>query len=317
MTLTLSTARTSNKNFYKFSGCHTCDSLNFRIKIIMHKDEFEKIIENKAISTDPSQKPEQSYADKVLCVALDIGENLLYCGGEINRVENTIERVCRAYGAKHVEVFTITSVIIAEIRMADGSYSSQLRRVVQAKMSNDLSKLEKFNALSRKICAEKTEPDEAFVMIKKSKEATVVPTYVSLIGAIFAAGGFAIFFGGNIVDAIIASFVGVIITLVDSNKPSFMNKMASTIICSFIGGLLSYFLSYFAGIAGFSGNVDMVMIGTIMLLIPGISFGYAMRDLVFGDTISGALKTIQAVLLAAMIALGYSLAILLAGGILV
>ena len=146
---------------------------------------------------------------------------------------------------------------------------------------------------------------------------SVMPTYVSLIGAIFAAGGFAIFFGGNMVDAIIAAFVGVIITLVDSNRPSFINKMASTVICSFIGGLLSYFLSHFAALAGFAGNVDLVMIGTIMLLIPGISFGYAMRDLVFGDTISGALKTIQAVLLAAMIALGYSLAILLAGGILV
>ena len=283
----------------------------------MYKDEFDKIKENSALSINSAQKNEQSFADKVLCVALDVGENLLHCGGEINRVENTIERICRAYGAKHVEVFTITSVIVAEVRMSDGSYSSQLRRVLQAEMGNDLSKLERFNALSRKICAEKTDPDEAFMMIKKAKEATAIPTYVSLIGAIFAAGGFAIFFGGNMVDAIIAAFVGVIITLVDSNRPSFINKMASTVICSFIGGLLSYFLSHFAALAGFAGNVDLVMIGTIMLLIPGISFGYAMRDLVFGDTISGALKTIQAVLLAAMIALGYSLAILLAGGILV
>ena len=67
--------------------------------------------------------------------------------------------------------------------------------------------------------------------------------------------------------------------------------------------------------AGLGGNVDMVMIGTIMLLVPGVSFGYALRDLMFGDTLSGTLKIIQAVLLATMIALGYSLAILLAGGI--
>jgi uncharacterized membrane protein YjjP (DUF1212 family) len=91
--------------------------------------------------------------------------------------------------------------------------------------------------------------------------------------------------------------------------------MASTVICSFVGGILSVVVSYLAARIGLVGNVDMVMIGTIMLLIPGVSFGYAMRDLMFGDTISGALKTIQAVLLAAMIALGYSLAILCVGGL--
>ena len=283
----------------------------------MYNDELDKTTENNSLLIDATQKTDQSYADKVLCVALDVGENLLHCGGEINRVENTIERICRAYGAKHVEVFTITSVIVAEVRMSDGSYSSQMRRVLQAEMGNDLSKLERFNALSRKICTEKIDPDKAFVLIKKLKDSTEFPTYVSLIGALFAAGAFAVFFGGNMVDAVIAAIVGVVITFIDAKRPNFINKMASTVICSFVGGLASYFLSHFAAMAGFSGNVDMVMIGTIMLLIPGVAFGYAMRDLMFGDTLSGVLKTIQAVLLAAMIALGYSLAIFLAGGILV
>ena len=86
----------------------------------MYNDELDKTTENNSLLIDATQKTDQSYADKVLCVALDVGENLLHCGGEINRVENTIERICRAYGAKHVEVFTITSVIVAEVRMSDG-----------------------------------------------------------------------------------------------------------------------------------------------------------------------------------------------------
>ena len=282
----------------------------------MDKSELEKIIEGRTVAVSSAPDAPQSFADKVLCVALDVGENLLHCGGEINRVENTIERVCRAYGAKHVEVFTITSVIVAEVRMSDGSYSSQLRRVLQSKMGNDLSRLERFNALSRRICTEKMPPEEAIALIKKVKTENTVPSYVPLIGAIFASGAFAVFFGGNMVDAVIAAIVGVIITLIDNNRPSFINKMASTVICSFVGGILSVVVSYLAARIGLVGNVDMVMIGTIMLLIPGVSFGYAMRDLMFGDTISGALKTIQAILLAAMIALGYSLAILCVGGLL-
>ena len=61
------------------------------------------------------------YADDLLRLALDVGEGMLKNGGEISRVEDTIERICRAYGAVHVEVFTIISVIHASVRMADDS----------------------------------------------------------------------------------------------------------------------------------------------------------------------------------------------------
>ncbi len=276
-----------------------------------NKELFERIKSAESLAT--TENNSRSYADRVLSVALMLGESLLHCGGEINRVENTIERICRAYGAKHVEVFTITSVIIAEVRMEDNSYSSQIRRVLQSEMGTDLNLLEKLNAISRRICTESIEPERAAKLIKKAREKNSYPALLPLLGAFIAAGSFAVFFGGNLFDGLAAAIVGMLITLIDA-RPSFMNKMASTAICSFIGGCLAYFISYLGSHLGLSGNVDMVMIGAIMLLIPGVSFGYALRDLMFGDTLSGALKIIQAILLAAMIALGYSLAIILIGG---
>ena len=82
-------------------------------------------------------------AEYLLCLALDIGEGMLKCGAEIHRVEDTIERVCKAYGALHVEIFAIPSVMIGAVRLADGEYSSQVRRV--KKGGNNLSLLERLN----------------------------------------------------------------------------------------------------------------------------------------------------------------------------
>ena len=94
----------------------------------------------------------ENFADYLLCLALDVGEALLKNGAEISRVEDTIERICRAYGAKHIEVFSIISCINAAIRMPDGSYSFQMRRVKS--ISNNLDALERMNALSRDVCRE-------------------------------------------------------------------------------------------------------------------------------------------------------------------
>jgi len=55
------------------------------------------------------------------------------------------------------------------------------------------------------------------------------------------------------------------------------------------------------------------MIGDIMLLIPGIALTNALRDLFVGDTISGILRLLEAVLQAGIIACGFALAILTGG----
>ena len=207
-------------------------------------------------------------------------------------------------GKNHVEIFAIPSVIIAAVRMKDGEYSSQIRRIHT--VENDLAMVERYNAISYTICREAPELDEFDKMIHESKTKRAMPSWVSLLGAAMAAGSFAVFFGGSWRDGIVACVIGVVMTLLDKIRVNQVNRFAKTALQSFFGGVLAY-LSVMLGLGD---NAGMIIIGTIMLLIPGIAFGTALRDLLCGDFLAGSLKTIQAVLIALMIAFGYLIAML-------
>lgn len=250
----------------------------------------------------------QNESDYLLCLALDIGEGMLKCGAEIGRVENTIERICRAYGAVHVEVFSIISAIIAGVRMADGSYSSQIRRVYNSE--NNYYKLEIFNGISRQICKKTPPLDEVDRMIKEAKAKKLYPVWLKPIAAIVATGGFAMFFGGSFLDGIAAGLVGAIICIMTILLDKKMNSLAKTLVSSLVGG----FLSCFAVKLGIGENLSAIMVGSIMILIPGLAFGTALRDLLDGDLLSGSLRTIQSLIFAVMIAFGYMLAMIVVGG---
>ena len=252
---------------------------------------------------------EDNFCDDLVRIALDIGEGLLENGAEVHRVEVAIETICRAYGAAHVEVFSISSLIITAVRMPNGAYSSQSRRIHTS--ANNLSALESFNALSRFLCTEKPSFKEADLRISKIKREDRYPFLLVLIGSLLAAGSFAIFFGGSWRDGIAAALIGLIITLIDNVKAPHFNRMAKTLIVSFLAGLLSHFTVWI----GLGESIAMINIGTIMLLIPGLALGNALRDLIGGDTLTGTLKVVQSIIVAGMIAIGYTLAILLVGGI--
>lgn len=86
----------------------------------------------------------------VMECALDMGETMLRCGAEILRVEDTVTRICTAYGGGIVDVFTILSLIILSWKTDDGHNYTLTRRINP--YPTDLKKLEELNALSRYIC---------------------------------------------------------------------------------------------------------------------------------------------------------------------
>jgi len=247
------------------------------------------------------------YADAILCTALDVGEGLLRSGAEITRVEDTITRICRHYGAVHVEVFSITSLIIASVRLEDGSYSNQNRHVPTT--SNNLHRLQIYNGISREICVGNLTIEEAQKKLYEAKRSMPYGNWGVYLGAVLASGGFAVFFGGSWFDFIPTALIGIIMTYFDFHHPKYINSLALSVISSFIAGVLAILCVKF----GFGDNVDKIMIGTIMLLIPGLSIGNSVRDMLSGETVSGFLRFGQSIILAAIIALGYGTAILFMG----
>ena len=60
-------------------------------------------------------------------------------------------------------------------------------------------------------------------------------------------------------------------------------------------------------------NLDKIMIGDIMLLIPGIAMTNAIRDMLMGDTISGLMRLIESILWAGSLAVGFMASIWMVG----
>ncbi len=247
------------------------------------------------------------YADDLLRLALDVGEGMLKNGGEVSRVEDTIERICRAYGAVHVEVFTIISLIHASVRMSDDSYSSQMRRVKSTGMNFTL--LEELNSLSREVCRDVPSLDyfdERLHALKQKKHGSSV---VSLLAWALAAASFAVFFGGGIWDGLWAALAGVAMFCIDTYAPRRVNAIAKNVLSSFVAAIVAAISVLLRG-----GEGSVIVMGSLMLLVPGVSIGTAMRDIFCGDLLAGILKLLQACLSALMLAFGYILAATLMGG---
>ena len=131
------------------------------------------------------------------------------------------------------------------------------------------------------------------------------------LGAILAAGGFAVFFGGTWRDGLAASILAFLFTLIDKNvSHSRMNRIAYCFLLSFISGMIAIFSVK----SGIGENLDKIMIGGIMLIIPGVALTNSVRDLLLGDVITGLLRLCESLLVAASVAAGFAVALLIGRG---
>lgn len=177
--------------------------------------------------------------ERVLHELLKMGEMLLGCGAEINRVEDTMTRLGRAYGAKRVDIFVITSDIVLTVLFDDGAELTQTRRI-SGSPATDFAKLEALNALSRKVCAapvSAAELHEALCAIDEKRPSALR----SYLGSVLTALGFTLFLGGGIADALFAGAVGAMVCWMQRKvMPVFRNGaffqlltglLAGTVIC--------------------------------------------------------------------------------------
>lgn len=232
-------------------------------------------------------------------LVINLGYQLAMSGAETFRVEESINLILKAYGLD-AEVFAIPNCLHVSIKTEGGKPMTRMRRI--GDHGNDLDAVERYTNLSRRICAERPDPVTALQWLEDTNRSRIYyGKHIYLLGNILGAAGFAILFGSTYLDSILSGLCGLIIGLVGL----FMTKQRANqffqiIISAFIMSLVAYFLEAVHIVY----NADTVIIGALMLLVPGLLFTNAMRDIINGDTNSGMNRIIQVFLIAVAIALG-------------
>ena len=247
--------------------------------------------------------PTVQEANEYLYHVLDIGEAMLNSGGEVSRVEDSIHRICLAFGAEKADVFTITSSITVTIYTHDYGAVTQTRRIT-GKGGYDLCRLEQLNQLSRRICQQHLTLEETEAETQRILSMEKYPFWLQILMYAFISASFSLFFGGSYWDAVASGLIGVVLKCGERLlQGAGANGLLTSLLCSCLGGLM-------AGLSvrcGLGESVDMISIGNIMLLIPGIALTNSLRDMFSGETISGLMRFIEAVILALTIAFGFAL----------
>ena len=240
-------------------------------------------------------------ADKLLNLVVSLGCRLAESGAEIYRVEESVYRLLRAYGGADAQVFAIPSCLIVSLMAEDGRPLTRMRRI--GAHGTDIELLEACNALSRKLCQTVPPLEEAQRMVDRLPDTCRRHRPgVVLLGYAAAPACFCPLFGGGLWDAVSAFFCGLAVgaCLLFGSRWLGSNGFLRTLVCSGAASLLSLLLVR----AGLGKNVDLVTIGVLMLLVPGVALTNAMREIVAGDTYSGLSRTAEAILIAMGIALG-------------
>jgi uncharacterized membrane protein YjjP (DUF1212 family) len=248
------------------------------------------------------QEVEKTY--DIMEVCLLAGKIMLQSGGETYRVEDTMMRIAASFGIEKTHSYVTPTGIIFS---AEGAEPTKTKLIRISERSTDLKKVAMVNSISRSISSGDVSLEQAFIQLKEIDALTVTfPFRIQVAAAALASGCFMIMFNGGWNDFIPAVIAG------GAGYYGFVHfhrfvpiKFFSEFLASFVIGLLSLL---FVKI-GIGHQLDKIIIGSVMTLVPGLLVTNAIRDLMAGHLVSGLSKGAEAFLTA--FAIGTGIAIVL------
>ncbi|MFD0586433.1 threonine/serine exporter family protein [Paenibacillus sp. GCM10027627] len=231
-------------------------------------------------------------------ICLLAGKIILQNGGETYRVEDTMVRIAAAYGIESAQSFVTPTGLIFAI---DGS--TQMTKLVRISERNtNLLKVTLVNDVSRKISNGDLPPEEAYKLLQNiDQKPHAYHDGYKVLAAAVACGCFLIMFQGSWSDFLPAAVIGglgfLFFLILHHYVP--IKFFAEFVTAIFIGATASLVVHF-----GWGTNLDKIIIGSVMPLVPGLHITNAVRDLMAGHLVSGLSKGAEAFLTAFAIGAG-------------
>ena len=237
--------------------------------------------------------------EEVLDLALMAGHILLENGAEIYRVEETIDRICGYYGVNSENAFVLSNGIFLTAGSATESFFAKVQHIPVS--GTHLNKVAAVNQLSREIVEGKHTIQDAYRILEEIRTMPGKKRWMQTLASGVGSAAFCIFFGGTFGDSLAAFAAGICLYLyvLWLSVPHL-----SKIVGNIGGGALVTVVCCLLYLMGVGENLNFMMIGTIMPLVPGVAFTNSIRDVADGDYISGSVRMLDALLVFFCIAIG-------------
>lgn len=242
-----------------------------------------------------NQKENQIYD-----VAMEAGRILLQNGAEISRVEETMERICKYYGAKSMDSFVLSNGIFIT-----GGYGTEnaYARVGHIPVSGaSLDKVVAVNQLSREVEEGKYEQVE---MVKEKLDEisrmSGPKNWHRILASGIGSGFFCVLAGGTLLDCLAAFLAGIVLYIY---VVFISEKYLSKILGNIFGGAIIVAVCLFCFQLHIGNHLENIISGAIMPMVPGVAFANGIRDIANGDYIAGSVRLLDAILRFLCIAIG-------------
>ncbi len=258
-------------------------------------------------------KQKQVQTEDALKLAVEAGRILLKNGAEIFRVGETIEHICNHYNVEAVHYFILSNGIFISV-MEDGKESSAMIRHIPL-ASSHLGIVNEVNDLSRQICEGKVTYEDAWVRLKEIETIPIIKYRYRVLAAGAASGFFCLLMGATFLDSVFATMIGMImyVLYIIGGRCKLSKLIINTVEGAFITLLA---IGCYQAFPSLELNLDKMIIGAILPLVPGLAFVNAIRDIANSDFLSGTIRMIDALLVFVYVAVGVGTVLSIFNGVL-
>ncbi|MFB4165038.1 threonine/serine exporter family protein [Alteribacillus sp. JSM 102045] len=233
------------------------------------------------------------------------GKLMLRYGAETYRVEDTMTRMAQSAGMHNVSSFVTTTGIFLAFRTKNGQDLMQMIRVRER--YQDLSKVTSVNQVSREFTHGKLTIEETIKeLIDIEKAPMNYPLWLIYLASGIGGAAFSYLIGGSLFD-VFPAFIGGLITTVSLvlYQKYLKVKFFSEFLAALSGGIVAILIVQ----SGFGMNIDQIIIGTLIPLVPGVPLTNSVRDLMSGDLVAGVARGAEAGVTSLSIAAGVAVSL--------
>lgn len=246
----------------------------------------------------------------ILDFVVNLGGRMLGTGANLERVNDTMNRICLSYNLNSISIFSLSRTIIISAK-SPGNIPGT-RQIAVPLVVTHLEKLRCLNQLSRKVCAETPPPHTLAGLLDKAAEVKEYPPPVIILGYMIALASMCKIFGGSLGDMVSADIITIILSGVTRWLGRlYLNRIISNALCMWIAGSLAALFVF----TGIGEHYPIIIITCSMMILPGIPLVNAVRNIFCGNEMNGILEILKAMLETMAIVAGFCTSIYMFGGL--